>query len=127
MVNLYFDEWPRDQFLEVDLTYDDVQGPAIQFRIREAPLGDVAEKMKSHFRQLELLDLYQEAAASAIVEYRITLDRHSFGTAGAVREHLIAEADGLRDLYGNNHWKALTVEALANSETFLRAVGLPLA
>ena len=122
LFNLYFDEWPDDQFLEIDLSYDDGMGATIDFRIREGPLGNASARMKSHFDRLNLLALYREAAASAVGEYRATLRQHSLPTAAAVRAYMLEEANGLREVYGTNHWRAITADVLARTDAFLQAM-----
>ena len=114
---------PDDQFLEADLTCDDARGATIRFRIRDEALGGAADKMKSHFpSDLAYHSIRRSGSIGGGESIESPFRTLGFGSAAAIRDHLREEANGLRRLYGNNYWKAITAEALSGTQTFLDAM-----
>jgi hypothetical protein len=75
-----------------------------------------------HYERLHLVERYNEAGATAIVEIQRTLEQGRLRNRSQAGARLRDEANALRDLYGANHWKAVLLTELATCNTFLESV-----
>jgi 5-methylcytosine-specific restriction endonuclease McrA len=124
ILNLYYDDFPDEQYLvaTIDMAADGI--PTISFTLRRPARVTLSKfrRLQSHFERLELLQRYIDASVTAVGEYRRTLAAHGFRTGAEVAAHLQEEAEGLEDHHGRNYWKAVLTSGLTAAPGFLALV-----
>lgn len=122
--------------------YDDLQEQWLRAKVVEGPGGGqpvveylpcppghwptgLADRVRNHFRILELGRLYPDLARNEMGCMTIALknlhhESSRLGRSGsaAVRRHLTGMAEGTRKWEGANHWKTIMYDALAASDWY---------
>lgn len=123
-VNLYYDEITQYRFLYCSISYDkDI--PVVEFQIRKNTniSDDEFQLIKTHYKKLKLLELFKKHSNSEIAETKRILQVYSKKkNLDLVREELKEESKQTKRQYGNNYWKAILKDALANNDTFLNSL-----
>jgi hypothetical protein len=87
----------------------------------------LAEKFRAHFDYLSLATFYRDRGEqeAAVRGYDVgSLLNAGYGPID-VRSHLLTSAEGARKIHGANHWRPVTLMALAASDTFCSGVCVP--
>jgi hypothetical protein len=114
----YYDDFAADDWLQADL----VEGPGAPLVFRAVPLagwtGVQADRVKKHFGDLGLNDLYAANAGAEVQAIRARL-RELLAVAGsdAVSEHLRSEADS-RASDITDPWRSVAYSAWGSSDWF---------
>ncbi|ODP27257.1 hypothetical protein PTI45_03382 [Paenibacillus nuruki] len=128
-LNMYYDILPSKKFLFAKLIYDNNDLiPSVKFYLnnREQIDNTLFCIISSHFLYLNLLDNYSKLANGTITTHRMTLlakSRRSTTkvTIEDVELDLQDEAESKRKIYGNNFWEASLLDAMQQSENFIRS------
>jgi hypothetical protein len=115
----YFDQLPqRTQWLFADIKRSG-KGPVLIYRVELDPdeHGNVAHRLKYHFRELELDRRFKEASATVLVELEAILDEH-LGQFDADQIAALFKGLGRRHLrlHGNKLEMAAYLAAAANED-----------
>lgn len=117
-IHPYFDDVDGERWLFAEVVQ--VVPAAVRFRVEAPPGWDgvLAERVRRHFRDLNLSALYGSEAAEELLNVRQLLsDLHASGGADDVRAHLVEHAESC--LAGRlNGWRGATYEAWAQSDWF---------
>ena len=128
IIHFYNDIIPNIQFIFGNLTFNQ-NLPSITFRLRRGPgiplrFYSIA---RLHFTRLELLERYSESVASLLGDITVDIDavRLVFGNAltpQAIADILLNKSNRLKQLYGNNYWKSIALDLLANSQQYINSL-----
>lgn len=125
IINIYYDQIPVQQFLNCAITYRR-DTPIINFSISN-PGGinpNLFRVITRHFERLFLLDRFKLKSNTEITNVinSLTPLLGSY-TLLQASTYLLDDVVQMKLSYGNNYWKALLKEALANSNRFLAQIG----
>lgn len=126
ILNFYYDPIPAQQFLQCSIAFRR-NTPRVQFSIINpgavinAPLFRIIER---HYQRLGLIERFKQKSNSEITNVANTM-RQLIGvyTRAQASQFLLEDATQMKLSYGNNYWKALLKEAMANSVPFLISIG----
>lgn len=127
-LNFYLDVIPDEPFLDVSMSWKKVKRalvPTATFSLKPCPVG-VGKRLwaliESHFKELDLLQQYQDATAGEYVTFRAAAL-----TVKAPNEHELSVR--LQDFtketaakFGQNNWRVVLDRALASDPKFLADV-----
>lgn len=115
----YFDELPREQFLNLSVRIDS-QTLILKFNIRkvDSMTETTFRYVSNHFRVLDLGNRYRAFATNTLREARVSLDRQYKHGPTAVKEYLGNEADSIAASSGSNHWRTVLFATLAMNQSF---------
>lgn len=116
-LHAYFDEIPREEFLEVDL-YErhPLTGVGAEFSLSR-PRGiknSLWRTIKTHFERLDLLVWYGDCSTNEIPEIIGNVKAHLEAGGTNPRSFLRKLSQQATRTYGNNHWRVLLMRALAD-------------
>jgi hypothetical protein len=119
--NLYYDHFPDQPYLSVDILIDAAGIPVVRFGLQRVHgIGQIRfRRIKRHFEKLELLTRYDDAGVDAVLTYKDTCTEHDFEDADELTSHLLSEATGLETRHGANYWKALVAKKLSETQAFI--------
>lgn len=122
IINLYYDQLPQSQYLRATLVYR--QGvPVASFRLDPNPqLYDGKFRLiRAHFKKLRLKSVYRKASVVFLSEERATvLTLRPTFTIGQLSQFFRSRAAKLRQDFSPNYWKAALLDAIADSDEYLR-------
>lgn len=100
--------------------------PSIRFSLRHSPGITNAEYLliQNHFRILHLISNYNLSMSKIISDIKVDVEalRNTFAvlpTQNEIQRFLLSKSAKLKIIYGVNYWKAISIDLLANSNTFL--------
>jgi 5-methylcytosine-specific restriction endonuclease McrA len=124
-LNLYIDQLPAEEFLFVDVFFDDDDKIDFKFTISNPNNIDdeLYELIESHFLRLGLLERMKRAAIGHLSEFQNTV-RRSLRTSSQdlVRQTTLEQCAEDQAAYGNNHWKIALHKALISSQVFFDTI-----
>ncbi len=127
IINVYYDTIPAQQFLNCTLVYR--RGtPVVTFSINNPGgiNGNLFQIISRHFERLDLLKRFKNKSNTEITNVtnalRPLLATHTLAQAS---NYLNDEVSEMKLSFGNNYWRAILQETLANSTPFLNQVGFP--
>lgn len=126
VLHLLNDHIPSDQFLFGKLIFNGAV-PVITFKLNRGIINHERFLLiQDHFRRLELVKRYQRDGIPRLIsDIRSTIDAQRVKRQVQVdekRELLSGLAIQYRAKLGNNYWKAIALELLSNSATFLATI-----
>jgi 5-methylcytosine-specific restriction endonuclease McrA len=119
-INFYYDELPVVNYLKCKILFKNGI-PIAKFKIDVRMVDSCLQKtILSHYTELKLIKRYQERSGSEI-GYVLTAIAHNAkpNRRAKVIKDLILQAKDIKAQKGNNYWRAIIIETLANSEKFL--------
>lgn len=124
IINFYVDNIPNEQFLFGVVKI--VSGiPHIEYELRmqngiTPSFFNIAVK---HFNRLELLNLYKEESTTELGEIIRSVRNYAVNpTLNSVRNSLLRDWEDLRNIYGDNYWRAVLRRTLAESDEALNFI-----
>lgn len=128
IINFYYDVIPLEQFLTCSLSYR--RGtPIINYNLNNPGTinPDLYRVIVRHFARLGLLERFKKKSNTEITNVKNSI-RQYVGryTVQEVATIILNEAADMKLDYGNNFWKAIIRESLANSDVFLTQMGFNL-
>lgn len=115
----YTDPVPRCDFLTVNLVTNPAAGVAATFALTPPAAPTAAWPIvEAHFRELRLIERYDELASDEISEFLKSCA--SYVSTGGPNPELFlqAEARKARQTWGRNHWRAVLMDALSRHPDF---------
>jgi hypothetical protein len=114
----YFDDYGEERWLACEL--EETQPATFSFYVQE-PAGwnqvDIS-RLQNHLTVFKLDRLFASNAADELINIRFSLQQlHDAGGAGAVRDHLAAEAES-RETAFKNSWQTAMYRAAEGSDWF---------
>lgn len=128
IIHYYNDLIPNIQFLFGTLEFDN-NVPSISFNINKTEGIDdnLFNIIKTHFIRLDLTNRYSESIDLVISDLKddVESNRAEFGnslTTNSISNIIINKSARNKVNYGNNYWKSIAMDLLANSETFINSL-----
>lgn len=115
----YTDPVPRSDFLTVNLITDPVAGVAATFTLVPPAAPTAAWPIiETHFRELKLIERYNELASDEISEFLKSCA--SYVSTGGPNPELFLQTEAVkaRETWGRNHWRAVLMDALSHHPDF---------
>jgi len=126
VLHFYNDLIPEVQFLAGTLTFNQQNLPHISYQITQTPgiSNAIFTIITYHFNRLELIERYEQHLDLVVSDILddVEANRQEFGmtlTTQAIANVILNKSNRLRQHYGNNYWKSIALDLLANSQQFL--------
>lgn len=120
IISFYFDPLPRQRFLFADIIID--PKPEAVFRLSDNPedYGELETVVRSHFRELHLLDRFKTASPAEFSDLEIELGPEVVAVGGgAVAQMLLRKATNMAISKSPNYWKVALLYGMAGSAEFV--------
>jgi 5-methylcytosine-specific restriction endonuclease McrA len=125
IINFYYDQIPIEQYLFCHITYRR-NTPKIAFTINNATGIDAGlfHTIRRHYERLRLLTRFTDRSNTVVTNVVDEISQYvGQKTRLEVRQIILNEVAKMKVSFGNNFWKAILREALANSNDFLASLG----
>lgn len=125
IINYYYDTVPNQQFLNCSITFKR-RTPVASFSISNPGTIDPASfrLIQRHFTRLLLLERFKKKSNTEITNISNSIRQltptHTFAQ---VAQFLLNDSNQMKASFGNNYWRAILKEALANSNQFFADIG----
>ncbi len=119
ILNLYYDDFPDEQYLFVDVDFPATGGAIVRFELRpgQSIPNELFQHLCNHYKELELLDRLTGATIQLISEN--LLAAKNFESPINFCTILGEQAIALKRKFGPNFWKAIVFETLSTSCSFV--------
>ncbi len=120
-LNLYLDELPEEQYLFVNLEFED--GVVIANFSLDNPNGidgSLYDKIVSHYSRLYLLERFTENMDSVMVTLENTINSFKGRLPIAeIVDSILENSERNKQYFGHNYWKSIMEIALVSNEDYL--------
>jgi 5-methylcytosine-specific restriction endonuclease McrA len=129
IIHFFNDNIPTTKFLHANVTMN-ANIPIIKFSIQHVPgiNTQTYNLINSHFTRLHLIKRYNDLVDKEVSNIKIIIDGVKKGltpiaiTSIGIKNILIQIASNNRSVYGNNYWRAILWEEIANNVPFVSSL-----
>jgi len=126
-LNLYLDTLPEEQYLFVDVKFDEYGDLTFEFYLKNyGQIGEgLFELISAHYDSLKLFKRMRQAANAVISELQNSiLSRLMQLPYITIAEQIRESANANRTVFGRNYWKSIVELELIDSTPFLQTIGI---
>ncbi len=124
ILNLYNDIIPNMKFLFIDLEFNEDIPVGKYYLSNQSNIdNDLYKLIESHYKELDLLNRYNDRFNSNYTEIFNSLNNSTFkGKPNLVQTFLISDYNENVPSFGINHYRLVLKEALANNDDFVNLI-----
>ncbi len=122
-IHFYFDAIPQEQYLLIDICFDDPYTPSIEISLKD----NTPELIKNHYESLKLINRYKDRCSDELaVKSKSLLKSLKKEHYESAIDVLNDDVETLEEIYGQNYWKACLYKSIVNRQeefkTFLNSL-----